>query len=67
MLIILFFLSFTKHVDISNFTTDSPKIDGIIEDAWLQADSLSNFVQMQPFEKSEPSEHNVKKRWQVLT
>jgi hypothetical protein len=37
----------------------APDIDGIIEDAWLQADSVTDFVQNQPYENAEPSERTV--------
>lgn len=47
-----------KTVEV-RFTDVSPKIDGVIEDVWLQADSAYDFVQYIPYEKTEPSEKTV--------
>ncbi|MDO9069180.1 MAG: hypothetical protein Q7W05_12070, partial [Deltaproteobacteria bacterium] len=33
-------------------TRTAPEIDGIIEDIWQQADSISDFVQSQPYENT---------------
>jgi len=59
MCFILIFITLIKNVDVNSYTADLPEIDGIIEEVWLQSDSLSDFVQMQPFEKSKPSEQTV--------
>lgn len=40
-------------------TQSQPQIDGIIEELWQQADSVSDFVQSQPYEKAEPGEKTV--------
>jgi len=37
----------------------APEIDGIIEDIWQQADSITDLVQSQPYENTEPSERTV--------
>lgn len=48
----------SKSVDIRQ-TEAAPKIDGVIEDLWLSADSATNFIQHSPYEKSEPTERTV--------
>ena len=40
-------------------TETAPKIDGIIEDLWLSADSATDFIQHTPYEKTAPTEHTV--------
>lgn len=47
-----------KSVEIRQ-TEAAPKIDGIIEDLWLQADSATDFIQNSPYEKTEPTERTV--------
>jgi len=42
-----------RHTDIA------PRIDGVIEDAWLTADSAYDFVQYSPYEQQPPSENTV--------
>lgn len=37
------------------------KIDGVIDDAWAQIDSLSDFVQFAPYNKTEPTKRTVVK------
>lgn len=37
----------------------APEIDGVIEEIWQQADSISDFVQNQPYENAQPSERTV--------
>jgi hypothetical protein len=41
------------------FADTPPRIDGRIEEAWARADSVSDFIQGQPDEGSEPSERTV--------
>ncbi len=41
------------------FTENPPKIDGVIEDVWQQADSAYEFVQYTPYEKTPPTERTV--------
>jgi hypothetical protein len=41
------------------FTDNPPKIDGIIEDLWQQADSAFDFVQYTPYERTPPTEKTV--------
>lgn len=38
---------------------DPPRIDGTIEPMWLSADSISDFVQNQPYEKTDPTERTT--------
>jgi hypothetical protein len=47
-----------KSVEIRQ-TEITPKIDGVIEDLWLQADSATDFVQHSPYEKTTPTERTV--------
>lgn len=42
-----------RHTDII------PKIDGVIEEVWQAADSATGFRQLQPYEKSEPTEPTI--------
>ncbi|MDH5186934.1 MAG: hypothetical protein OEW70_07730, partial [candidate division WOR-3 bacterium] len=41
------------------YTEVPPRIDGRIEDVWLQADSISDFVQNNPDQGAEPTERTV--------
>ncbi len=41
------------------FTEIAPKVDGVIEEVWHQADSAYDFVQHIPYEKTEPTEKTV--------
>lgn len=41
------------------YTDRPPRIDGVIEDVWQQADSAHNFVQYIPYEKAQPTERTV--------
>ena len=41
------------------FTDSPPKIDGVIEDVWQQADSTYEFVQYTPYESNPPTEKTV--------
>jgi len=47
-----------KSVDIRR-TEIVPKIDGVIEDLWLSADSATDFIQHSPYEKTAPTERTV--------
>jgi hypothetical protein len=47
-----------KYVEI-RATGTAPKIDGMIESVWQQADSATGFVQSEPYEKVEPTERTV--------
>ncbi|MFZ1291789.1 MAG: DUF5916 domain-containing protein [Melioribacteraceae bacterium] len=49
---------------ILNFISNDIKIDGFIDDSWKQADSVSDFVQFQPYNAIEPKQKTVSK---VLT
>jgi len=62
--IILFFLftissvSNNKAIEV-HFTDRAPQIDGVIEEVWQRADSAYNFIQFDPYEKTNPSEKTV--------
>ena len=43
----------------ARFTNTPPKIDGVIEEVWHTADSVYDFVQHAPYEKTEPTERTV--------
>ena len=47
-----------KSIEI-RFTETAPRIDGQIEEVWLQADSVSDFIQSYPDEATEPTERTV--------
>jgi hypothetical protein len=47
-----------KSISIKR-TTATPEIDGVIEEIWQQADSVSDFVQNRPYENAQPSERTV--------
>lgn len=47
-----------KTVNIC-YTSVAPRIDGIIEDLWQQADSAVNFVQYEPYETEMPTENTA--------
>ena len=47
-----------KSISIKR-TTAVPEIDGVIEEIWQQADSVSDFVQNRPYENAQPSERTV--------
>jgi hypothetical protein len=47
-----------KSIEI-RFTETAPRIDGQIEEIWLQADSVSDFIQSYPDEATEPTERTV--------
>jgi hypothetical protein len=48
----------SKSVE-ARFTDTPPRIDGIIEDAWAIADSAYDFIQHEPYEKTDPSDRTV--------
>ncbi len=47
-----------KAVEV-RFAEIAPKIDGMIEDIWMQADSAYDFVQFEPYQKEQPKEKTV--------
>ncbi len=57
-LLFLILTSGEKSVEV-RFTETAPQIDGIIEDVWQQADSVYDFVQHIPYDKTEPTERTV--------
>jgi hypothetical protein len=59
-LLLLFFLVLNNNKIVeARFTQIGPRIDGIIEEVWLQADSAYDFIQLEPYEKTEPTEKTV--------
>jgi hypothetical protein len=42
-----------------NFTETAPRIDGVLESAWSQADSVTDFFQSEPDEGKPPTERTV--------
>jgi len=57
-LMLLLFAVEEKTCEV-RFTDIAPKIDGVIEDVWQMADSVHDFVQYLPYEKTEPTEKTV--------
>ncbi|NOR17198.1 hypothetical protein GQ543_05755 [candidate division WOR-3 bacterium] len=58
---LLFFLltiNSDKIVEV-RYTDTAPRIDGVIEEIWQAADSAYDFVQFEPYEKTEPTEKTV--------
>jgi hypothetical protein len=58
ILMTLVAISGAKTVSVRH-TDTAPKIDGVIEDIWQQADSAYDFVQYVPYEKAAPTEKTV--------
>lgn len=56
--VLLFGLNIDKSIHV-HYTENAPKIDGIIEDMWVGADSAYGFVQHAPYEKEPPTENTV--------
>ncbi|UCC13030.1 MAG: carbohydrate binding family 9 domain-containing protein [candidate division WOR-3 bacterium] len=48
----------SKSVEV-RFTDNAPRIDGIIEDTWAIADSAYDFIQHEPYEKTDPCDRTV--------
>jgi len=57
-LVLLMVGNIDKAVRIQ-YTEHAPDIDGIIEEAWLEADSAYDFIQSWPYENEKPSENTV--------
>jgi len=58
--LLLFTLITSNQKSIAvRFTETAPRIDGQIEEVWLQADSVSDFIQSYPDEATEPTERTV--------
>lgn len=56
--VVLFIICNAKVINVH--TTDiAPHIDGVIEDLWLQGDSAYDFVQYEPYEKTDPEQPTV--------
>ncbi|TET16952.1 MAG: hypothetical protein E3J78_08200, partial [Candidatus Cloacimonadota bacterium] len=43
----------------ARFTDTPPRIDGVIEELWQAADSVCDFIQHAPYEKTDPTEKTV--------
>lgn len=43
----------------ARFTDTPPKIDGVIENTWHAADSITDFVQHSPYERAAPTERTI--------
>lgn len=48
----------SKSVEV-RFTQVAPRIDGVIEEVWQNADSACDFIQFQPYENQQASEKTV--------
>ncbi|TET59497.1 MAG: hypothetical protein E3J47_08500 [Candidatus Stahlbacteria bacterium] len=58
LLLFLLTINNDKVVEV-RFTETAPRIDGVIEEVWQAADSAYDFVQFEPYEKTEPTEKTV--------
>jgi len=58
------FANNSEKVLVLQKSTEDIIVDGIIDPAWNQADSISNFIQFQPYHRSNPTKKTVAK---VLT
>lgn len=54
-LILLIAANNNKTVEV-RYTEIAPKIDGVIEEVWQQADSAYDFIQFEPYEKTAPEQ-----------
>jgi hypothetical protein len=55
LFVVLLLMQSDKSVEV-RFTETAPRIDGFIEDIWLQADSAYDFIQHSPYEDAEPEQ-----------
>ena len=55
LLLIALITNTQKSVEV-RFTQNPPRIDGVIEEVWQQADSAYDFVQSSPYENEKPTE-----------
>jgi hypothetical protein len=58
LLFLIISINFNKVIEV-RFVETGPIVDGIIEEIWNRADSATNFVQILPYEKDEPSDRTV--------
>ena len=58
LLLFLLTIDSDKIVEV-RYTDTAPRIDGVIEEVWQAADSAYDFVQFEPYEKTEPTEKTV--------
>jgi hypothetical protein len=47
-----------KSVEVK-FTDTPPRIDGVIEEVWHSADSVTDFVQHSPYDRTDPTERTI--------
>ncbi len=59
VLLMFMFIAIEEKALEVRFTDVAPKIDGAIEEVWYEADSVYDFVQYVPYEKTEPTERTV--------
>jgi hypothetical protein len=55
LLCLLLVAAADKSIDVRH-TDIAPRIDGVLEEVWSRADSITDFIQSQPDEASEPTE-----------
>lgn len=58
LLLLLLAINSEKTVEV-RYTEVAPHIDGVIEDVWFAADSVDDFVQHIPYDRTEPTERTV--------
>jgi len=58
LLLVLAFFTQTKSLEV-RYTDIAPRIDGVLDEVWQQADSAYDFVQFTPYEQQPPSEQTV--------
>ena len=54
-------LSQNEKVLVLKKTNDKIKVDGIVENAWSAADSITDFVQFQPYNNKQPNDRTIAK------
>lgn len=59
VLLMFMFMAIEEKALEVHFTDVAPKIDGVIEEVWHEADSIYDFVQYLPYEKTDPTEKTV--------
>lgn len=58
LLLVLAFFTQAKSMEV-RYTDVAPRIDGVLDEVWQQADSAYGFVQFSPYEQQTPSEQTV--------
>jgi hypothetical protein len=57
-LLLMLFAQNSKAIEV-HYTDQAPRIDGIIEEVWHVADSVSDFIQFYPYEKGIPTDSTI--------